>query len=148
MNYTYDNKSLIRTAGDGSATRWFPVMGEMHYSRCPDRDWKRELLKMKAGGVDIVSAYAIWIHHEEVEGEWDFSGWRNLRAFVERVGECGLTMILRIGPWSHAEVRRGGFPDWLAEEAEEQGYTLRSNDAPYMAHAKDFYEQIYTVIHS
>lgn len=138
MNYTYDNKSLIRTAGDGSATCWFPVMGEMHYSRCPDRDWKRELLKMKAGGVDIVSAYAIWIHHEEVEGEWDFSGWRNLRAFVERVGECGLTMILRIGPWCHGEVRNGGFPDWLLRKCPRN----RCDDPAYLAEVQAFYAKL------
>ncbi len=46
MNYRYDSKSLIRTAADGSSSRWFPVMGELHYSRCPDSDWKRELLNM------------------------------------------------------------------------------------------------------
>ena len=34
---------------------------------------------MKAGGIDLVSAYTIWIHHEEVEGEWDFSGDRDLQ---------------------------------------------------------------------
>ena len=26
---------------------WFPVMGEIHYSRVPHEDWKEELLKMK-----------------------------------------------------------------------------------------------------
>ena len=34
---------------------WFPLMGEMHYSRYPAEYWRESLLKMKAGGVDIVS---------------------------------------------------------------------------------------------
>ena len=33
----------------------FPVMGEIHYSRVPQAEWRDELLKMKAGGVDIVA---------------------------------------------------------------------------------------------
>src|SRR5690242_12772177 len=33
---------------------WFPVMGEFHYSRVPQAEWRDELLKMKAGGIDIV----------------------------------------------------------------------------------------------
>ena len=122
MNIAYDNTSLIK---DGK--RWFPIMGEIHYSRYPDSDWKRELLKMKAGGVDLVSSYVIWIHHEEIEGEWDFSDWRNLRGFVGAVKDAGLAMILRIGPWVHAEVRNGGFPDWLLQKCPN----ARTNDEPY-----------------
>src|SRR5262252_11249986 len=44
---------------------WLPVMGEFHYSRYPDQYWEEELLKMKAGGVEIVATYVFWIHHEE-----------------------------------------------------------------------------------
>lgn len=33
----------------------FPVMGEIHYSRVPQAEWREELLKMKSGGVDIVA---------------------------------------------------------------------------------------------
>src|SRR5690348_11144376 len=50
---------------------WTPVMGEFHYTRYPAAEWREELLKMKAGGIDIVATYVFWIHHEEVEGEWD-----------------------------------------------------------------------------
>src|ERR1039457_6349197 len=49
---------------------WFPVMGEFQYSRYPAPDWEREILKMKAGGVRIVSTYVFWIHHEEIEGQF------------------------------------------------------------------------------
>ena len=75
--YDFDNKSILR-----SGKRWFPTMGEIHYSRLPHKFWKEELCKMKAGGVDIASAYVIWIHHEEIEGEYDWSGDRNLHGFI------------------------------------------------------------------
>lgn len=92
-----------------------PVMGELHYSRVPEDRWDEELKKMKAGGIDIVSSYVFWIHHEEERGVFDFSGNRNVRRFVELCYENGLEFCLRIGPWVHGECRNGGFPDWLLE---------------------------------
>lgn len=122
---------------------WFPIMGEMHFSRYPECYWEEELCKMKAGGVDIVSLYTIWMHHEEVKGQYDFEGQKNLRRFIETIKKCGLYCILRIGPWAHGEVRNGGFPDWLLEEAKTEGYETRTDDPKYLAHVKDFYSQIF-----
>jgi beta-galactosidase len=87
---------------------WFPVMGEFHYSRYPAGEWEDELLKMKAGGIRIVSTYIFWIHHEEVEGQFDWSGQRDLRRFVELAARSGLYVWVRVGPWAHGEVRNGG----------------------------------------
>lgn len=118
---------------------WFPIMGEFHYSRYPKQYWKESLYKMKAGGVDVVSAYTIWIHHEEIEGEYDFSGNKDLNSFVKTCEECGLYLLLRIGPWVHGEVRNGGFPDWLLKK----GYELRSNDPCYIAEVRKYYAKLY-----
>lgn len=60
-----------------------PVMGEFHYSRFPDTEWRKELLKMKAGGINIIASYIFWIHHEEMEGKYNWEGRRNLRKFIE-----------------------------------------------------------------
>lgn len=122
---------------------WFPVMGEMHYSRYPEQFWEKELYKMKAGGIGIVSMYVIWIHHEESEGTYDFTGQRNLRKFLELIQGCGMQAILRIGPWVHAEVRNGGFPDWLLEKAGQEQFGLRSNAPQYLACVRKFWDQIY-----
>ncbi|MGD1085866.1 MAG: beta-galactosidase, partial [Verrucomicrobiota bacterium] len=75
---TLDSRSLLR---DGQP--WLLISGEFHYARCPDSEWRDELLKMKAGGVSVVASYIFWIHHEEVEGAWDWTGQRNLRKFLE-----------------------------------------------------------------
>ncbi len=120
-------------------TPWFPVMGELHYSRYPHQYWKEALCKMKAGGVDVVSSYVIWIHHEEIEGEYDFSGGRDLRAFTEACRDTGMRFMLRIGPWSHAEVRNGGFPDWLLHKPFES----RTNDEAYFAVVDTWYRRIF-----
>ena len=123
--------------------RWFPMMGEMHFSRCSKKYWEQELLKMKAGGIDIVSLYVIWIHHEEIQGEFDFTGDRCLRDFLETVKKCGLYSILRIGPWAHGEARNGGFPDWLLKDGEENGYEVRTDNPRYLEHVRAFYEKTF-----
>ncbi len=122
---------------------WFPIMGEMHYSRYPHGDWLKECQKMKAGGVDVLSCYVIWLHHEEIEGQFDFSGDRDLRVFLSVVQEAGLSCILRIGPWAHGEVRNGGFPDWLLEKAKKENFELRADNEAYLACVKILYQKIY-----
>lgn len=118
---------------------WLPVMGEFHFSRYPQTDWRTELLKMKAGGINIVATYIFWIHHEEAEGEWDWSGQRDLRRFVMECGEVGLLAYPRIGPWAHGECRNGGFPDWLLEKC---GAVVRQDAEPYLSYVRRLYRQI------
>lgn len=132
-NYGYTKDYLTK-----NGESWFPVMGEFHFSRYPEQYWKESVYKMKAGGVDIVSTYVFWIHHEEIEGEYDFSGQRNLRKFTETVKDCGMKMFLRIGPWCHGEVRNGGFPDWLLKKE----YEPRTNQEAYFAEVKKYYGEI------
>lgn len=117
---------------------WFPVMGEFHFSRYPREYWKESIYKMKAGGLDVISSYVFWIHHEEIEKEYDFSGQRDLRAFVKTVKQCGMTLFLRIGPWCHGEVRNGGFPDWVLKK----DYISRTNDEEYLKDVECFYLKI------
>jgi beta-galactosidase len=116
---------------------WIPVMGEFHFSRYPAAQWEQEILKMKASGVDVISTYIIWNHHEQIEGQFDWSGRRNLRQFVELCGKHGLYVYPRIGPWAHAEVRHGGFPDWVLKNG-----PVRENDPVYLSEVQTFYAQI------
>ncbi len=92
---------------------WLAVMGEIHYARLRRETWRDELLKMKAGGIDIASTYVFWIHHEEERGVFDWTGDRDLRSFVQECGHAGLSAVVRVGPFCHGEVRNGGLPDWL-----------------------------------
>ncbi len=116
---------------------WTPVMGEFHYSRYPENEWLAELRKMKAGGIDLVATYVFWIHHEEIEGRWEWTGDKNLRRFVELAGEAGLKVIVRCGPWCHGEVRSGGLPDWLVARGQ-----TRSEDPAFLASTRLLYAQI------
>lgn len=118
---------------------WLPIAGEMQYSRTRREEWRDSLYKMKAGGVDIVQSYVFWIHHEEIEGVYDFSGNKSLRDFLQEIKDAGMYMYLRIGPWPHGEARNGGFPDWLLEK----GWELRSNDPNYLAKVHEYFSKLY-----
>lgn len=132
--YGYTPKYLVK-----NNKPWFPVMGEIHYSRYPKEYWKESILKMKAGGITVISSYVIWIHHEEEEGVWDFTDTKDLRSFIQLCGECDVSLFLRIGPWCHGEVRNGGFPDWLLKK----DFDARTNDPKYFKAVKTFYDKIY-----
>jgi beta-galactosidase len=116
---------------------WLPVMGEFQYSRYPDGGWENEILKMKAGGVQIVSTYVIWIHHEEAEGEFDWTGQRDLHRFVTLCAQHGMYVYLRIGPWVHGETRNGGLPDWLLRKG-----PTRESDPVFLHYVERFDRQI------
>jgi beta-galactosidase len=116
---------------------WLPVMGEFHFSRYPEAEWEPEILKMKAAGVQIIATYVIWIHHEQTEGVFDWSGQRDLRRFVELCGKHGVFVYPRIGPWAHAEARNGGLPDWVMKNS-----AVRQNDPVYLKEVQSFYQEI------
>ncbi len=116
---------------------WMPVMGEFHYSRSPANQWDAELRKMKAAGVDIVSTYVMWSHHEPEEGKFNWKGNRDLRRFVQAASKAGLDVLVRVGPWVHAEVRYGGFPDWVVN-----AMPTRMDDPQYLGYVERLYQQI------
>lgn len=123
-----------------------PVMGEIHFSRVPADDWKRELQKMKSGGITIVSTYVFWNHHEKDKDIWDWSGNNDLRRFVETCKVVGLPLILRIGPFCHGEVYQGGMPDYVVDESIQKGFRLRSAAPEWLAATRKLYENIFAQI--
>lgn len=119
-------------------TRWFPVMGEYHFSRDIPERWEHELQKMKAGGVNIVATYLIWIMHEEQRGSRRWTGHLDVRRFVETAQRVGLEVVMRIGPWAHGEARNGGFPDWL----QALPIDLRTNDPDYLDLVRGWFSDV------
>lgn len=142
MGTSTNPKGEILTADSRSILlknrRWLPVMGEFHFSRYPENEWREELLKMKMGGINIIATYIFWIHHEEIEGQFDWSGQRNLGKFIELATEIGLYSIVRLGPWCHGEVRNGGLPDWILQKS----YKTRTDAPEYLEKVKILYREI------
>ena len=74
--------------------------GELHYARVPAPYWRHRLQMMKAMGLNAVTSYVFWNHHETSPGVWDWqTGNHNIRNFIKIAGEEGLMVILRPGPY-------------------------------------------------
>lgn len=114
------------------------VAGELHYSRVPKESWKRELLKMKDCGLNTVSTYVFWNFHEEEKGIFDFNGSNDIKEFLKICKEIDMPCILRIGPWCHGEVVRGGFPKRTNKMIKK-----RTNDTAYLKEVEDFWTVLY-----
>lgn len=140
--------SDVNTAGDRlsfnnffmerNGQPFYPVSGEFHYSRMDERRWEDELIKMRMGGVNVVSTYLFWNHMEEEEGVFDFTGRRDIRRFVSMCQKHGLYVILRVGPFDHGEVRNGGLPDWLYGKP----FEVRTTHPEFLAYVRRLYAEI------
>lgn len=117
---------------------FFAVSGECHYSRVSEEQWEDTILKMKMGGINIISTYIFWNHHEEEEGVFRFDGNRNVRKFIELCKKHDMYVIVRIGPFDHGEVRNGGLPDWLYGKP----FEVRSNNPGFMGYARILYREL------
>ncbi|MDQ0253191.1 hypothetical protein J2S74_000563 [Evansella vedderi] len=117
---------------------FFGISGEFHFSRYNSNRWDDEIIKMKMAGINIISTYIFWNHHEEEQGVFDWGGNKDLRHFIELCGQHGMYVIIRIGPFAHGEARNGGLPDWLFGRP----FDLRSNDEAYLNYVKNLFSEI------
>ena len=98
--YSINEVSLIK-----NEKAIFPMMGEFHFSRCPEKEWEDEIRKMKACGMDIIATYVFWIHHEEEEGVFDFSG------IVREMADACVASYWTVGAWRGTKWWFSGLPD-------------------------------------
>uniref|UniRef100_A0A8B9CS96 Galactosidase beta 1 like n=1 Tax=Anser brachyrhynchus TaxID=132585 RepID=A0A8B9CS96_9AVES len=113
---------------DGAPFRY--VSGSIHYARIPRPAWRDRLLKMYMSGLNAVQVYVPWNYHEPLPGVYDFSGDRDVEAFLDLTAELGLLVILRPGPYICAEWEMGGLPAWLLWKSD---IVLRSSDPAFLA---------------
>ncbi|MEM1099534.1 MAG: beta-galactosidase [Planctomycetota bacterium] len=121
--------------------RVFLVSGALHYLRIPRELWRDRVRAAKQAGLNCIETYVFWNAHERAPGEFDFSGDRNLRRFIEIVGEEGMWCWLRPGPYACAEWDGGGLPAWLetVPTTKKSGpMKLREASEPFLAACSRF----------
>ncbi|SEF84584.1 beta-galactosidase [Paenibacillus sp. UNC499MF] len=123
----YDRNSWII---DGK--RLFILSAAVHYFRLPRAEWAEVLDKSKEAGCNCIETYVPWNWHEEEEGRWDFSGDKDLGAFLDLCAERGLYVIVRPGPYICAEWDMGGLPYWLERKPGMQYRTLNREFLRYV----------------
>ena len=115
------------------------ISGSIHYFRTVPEYWTDRLQKLKAMGCNTVETYVPWNLTNPEKAVFDFTGILNLRSFVEQAEELGLYLILRPGPYICAEWEFGGHPAWLLEE---ENLVFRSDNEPYLRHAKAYLTEV------
>lgn len=93
---------------------------------------------MQDCGLNTVSTYVFWNYHEEIKGQFDFKGNKDISAFLQICKDIDMPCILRIGPWCHGEVIRGGFPKRINLLAKK-----RCGNEKYLNEVKEFWQGLY-----
>ncbi|MEH7334389.1 beta-galactosidase [Neobacillus drentensis] len=135
---TYDKKSWkIHNK------RIFILSAAIHYFRLPKAEWSEVLDKAKAGGCNTIETYIPWNFHEMNEGEWDFSGDKDLVHFFQLCAAKGLYVIARPGPYICAEWDFGGFPWWLSTK---KGIQYRSSNSIFLQYVDKYFDKVIPII--
>lgn len=98
--------------------------GEFPYYRINSEQWEDRIIKIKAAGINFITAYVPWNLHEKEEGKYEFTAEGlddrcRLNKFIQTLKKHELYLILKPGPFICAEVQHGGIPDWLTEKYPE-----------------------------
>lgn len=104
------------------------LSGAVHYFRVHPDQWEDRLRRLAAMGANTVDTYVAWNFHERTEGEYDFSGWRDVARFIRIAGEVGLDVFVRPSPYICAEWSNGGIPFWLSGRTT----ALRTSDPAFL----------------
>ncbi|XLR40120.1 hypothetical protein S83_024780 [Arachis hypogaea] len=137
---TYDGRSLII---DGQHRILFS--GSIHYPRSTSEMWPDLITKAKEGGLDVIQTYVFWNLHEPQQGQYNFSGRRDLVRFIKEIQAQGLYVTLRIGPYIESEWTYGGLPLWLHDIP---GITFRTDNNQYKFHMQRFAAKIVNLMKS
>ena len=146
MEVSYDKYSLKI---DGR--RVFIKSGAFHYFRTPGEDMARDrFAKMKAGGYNTVDLYFNWNYHSPAQGEYDFTGIKDVRKVLQAAKDTGLFVIARPGPFINAEVNAGGLPFWLLKMEDVIPRNRKGTEyhysEKYMKYIAEWYDQIIPII--
>lgn len=106
--------------------------GSLHYFRVPKAYWRDRMQRMKALGLNSITAYVAWNFHEQTEGK--ITDLSYVREFLDIAQSEELLVILRPGPYICGEWELGGFPAWLLwDDKVRAGIKLRTYEPQYIA---------------
>ncbi|NLU42748.1 MAG: hypothetical protein GXX08_11145 [Firmicutes bacterium] len=118
------------------------LCGSLFYYRVPHHLWEDRMRKIKRAGYNCIDVYFPWNFHELREGEWDFSGDRDVERFLRLARQYELYVVARPGPYICGEWDGGGLPAYL----HAKGIKVRDCDETFLGHVDQWYRRIVPVI--
>ncbi len=123
--------------------RTFIVAGELQYPRTPRALWRDRLLRIKRAGYNTIQTYTFWNYHEPKEGHFEFSGEKDLNAYLQLIHSMGMYAIVRMGPYVNAEWDTGGLPVWLRFKP---GLRPMSDNAPFYHAVTPYFNKLVPIL--
>jgi beta-galactosidase len=125
--------------------------GAMHYWRIERDKWSGILDSVVAMGFTTVSIYIPWEVHEIERGKFDFSGNKDIDAFLTLIESKGLRIVVRPGPQINSELTWFGYPVRILDDPDLQALNSQGTKAvltqvprpiPALAYSADkFFEE-------
>lgn len=115
------------------------LCASLFYFRMPREVWASRLAQVAASGYQVIDVYLPWNFHETSPGEWDFSGRRDVAAFLDLAHEAGLTVVARPGPYICSEWDGGALPAWLSLT---EGLRVRQAEPQYLAEVGRWFDRV------
>lgn len=125
---------------DGRAT--VVLCGSLFYYRIPHSQWEDRMSKLRKAGYNCIDVYFPWNFHERKEGEWDFTGDRDVERFLQLARQHELFVVARPGPYICGEWDGGGLPSYLYAK----GVKVRDYDETFLEYVDRWYQRIVPII--
>lgn len=113
------------------------LCSSLFYFRLPRNRWEERIRTLKGLGYNTMDVYFPWNFHETRPGYFDFSGEKDVDAFLALCQKYGMYVIARPGPYICSEWNGGGLPSWICSEK-----NIRQNDSGYLKAAYAWYDRI------
>lgn len=118
------------------------LCGSLFHYRIPHHLWEDRMRKIKRAGYNCIDVYFPWNFHERREGEWDFTGDRDVERFLRLARQYELYVVARPGPYICGEWDGGGLPSYLYTK----GVKVRDCDEGFLGCVDQWYQRIVPII--
>ena len=123
--------------------RLWLVGAQLDYARIPASAWAERLHIIKEAGFNTIQTASPWLLHEPRKGKFNFKDSADVGHFCSLAAECGLNVLLQVGPSVGRSFDGGGLPYWLTLEDD---VLLRSGTGLFMQHATKYLSRLISQI--
>ncbi|OJX97659.1 MAG: hypothetical protein BGO96_11915 [Micrococcales bacterium 73-15] len=119
------------------------LCASLFYFRIPREQWASRLEQVRSSGYQAIDVYLPWNFHELAPGEWDFTGRRDVGAFLDLAHEAGLVVVARPGPYICSEWDGGALPAWLGTV---DGLRIRQDEPRFLAAVAAWFDRALPIL--
>lgn len=113
--------------------------------RIPVEQWEARIQAVRALGYHCLDVYVPWNHHEVHPGQYDFTGPKDLSAFLDLAAKHELMVLVRPGPYICSEFDGGALPARLSTIP---GLRVRQFESRYLTEVAGWFDAVMPIVAS